>query len=479
MNSVLNKGLKFCPAKKGINYTQLLADLFRLERKMAWKNHFHDAYEDDETVQTEDNLKCPFKDKKERTNLPKEYPKEITDFINAVRSDLIGSAGNNRKYSNLTKDEWEALEQLNTFQKEGNIMIQPADKNSGICILNRKDYIEEASRQLNDVLKSENGDELNYYKKSNEKAVSDQYKKIKNLVQEGVDSGYFSEEFGKKLLPKEPKSSNLYLLPKVHKQFETIPKGRPIIAASGSNTERISWLLDSMAKESVKKLESYIEDTPDLLRYFEKVNDEENLPDGSKPYSIDIKSFYTNITLDEGIQAFEETLNEIPNKDLPTDYLIKLLKLVMGCNIFKFDDEFWVQLIGTSMGTRVAPTYANIFMGKLEKVLLSKCPANLKQYLHTWKRFIDDIFIIWSGSCDQFDEFFGFINSYHPTIKFDPPQHNMEENSCNFLDLKISIQNSKIETDLYRKETTKPQALLPSSAHPFRLLRICSREKIF
>ena len=127
-------------------------------------------------------------------------------------------------------------------------MIQPADKNSGICILNRKDYIEEASRQLNDVLKSENGEELNYYKKSNEKAVSDQYKKIKNLVQEGVDSGYFSEEFGKKLLPKEPKSSNLYLLPKVHKQFETIPKGRPIIVASGSNTERISWLLDSRAK---------------------------------------------------------------------------------------------------------------------------------------------------------------------------------------------------------------------------------------
>ena len=67
----------------------------------------------------------------------------------------------------------------------------------------------------------------------------------------------------------------------------------------------------------------------------------------------------------------------------------------------------------------------------------------------------------------------------------------MEENSCNFLDLKISIQNSKIETDLFRKETTKPQALLPSSAHPghitpniiysmaFRLLRICSREDIF
>ena len=143
------------------------------------------------------------------------------------------------------------------------------------------------------------------------------------------------------------------------------------------------------------------------------------------------------------------------------------------------------------MGTRAAPTYANIFMGKLEKILISKCPRNLKKYLHTWRRFIDDIFIIWTGTCFQFEEFFTFINSYHPTIKFDPPQHNEEDNSCNFLDLKISIENSRIQTDLYRKETSKPRALLPSSAHPghitpnivysmaFRLLRICSTESIF
>ena len=58
----------------------------------------------------------------------------------------------------------------------------------------------------------------------------------------------------------------LYLLTKVHKQFQRIPKGRPIIATCGPNTERISWFLDSMAKESVKNLESYIEDTPDILK---------------------------------------------------------------------------------------------------------------------------------------------------------------------------------------------------------------------
>ena len=59
------------------------------------------------------------------------------------------------------------------------------------------------------------------------------------------------------------------------------------------------------------------------------------------------------------------------------------------------------------------------------------------------------------------------------------------------LTLVIRIQNGKIITDLYRKETDKPSALLPSSAHPghipknivysmgLRLLRICSSPELF
>ena len=99
-----------------------------------------------------------------------------------------------------------------------------------------------------------------------------------------------------------------------------------------------------------------------LLRLFEDINETENLPPNAKPFSIDIKSFYTNILLREGIEAFEEILDERDDKSIPSEYLIKLLRLVMQGNIFKFNNEFWVQLIGT----RVAPTYANLFMGKLK-----------------------------------------------------------------------------------------------------------------
>ena len=140
------------------------------------------------------------------------------------------------------------------------------------------------------------------------------------------------------------------------------------------------------------------------------------------------------------------------------------------------------------MGTRVAPTYANLFMAKLEKFMLENCPQNLKKFLFCWKRSIDVILLIFCGSYEELDKFHEYLNSVHPTMKFDEYEHDRENNSCNFLDLNIKIEKDKIITDLYRKETSKPSALSPSSSHPkhitgnivyslaFRLFRMCSNE---
>ena len=37
----------------------------------------------------------------------------------------------------------------------------------------------------------------------------------------------------------------------MQKKFDTIPKGRPIVSGSGSNTELISWFCDQAVKEAV------------------------------------------------------------------------------------------------------------------------------------------------------------------------------------------------------------------------------------
>ena len=42
------------------------------------------------------------------------------------------------------------------------------------------------------------------------------------------------------------------------------------------------------------------------------------------------------------------------------------MNLVLKHNVFEFDEKFNLQIQGTVMGTKMAPAYANLFMGRLE-----------------------------------------------------------------------------------------------------------------
>ena len=64
------------------------------------------------------------------------------------------------------------------------------------------------------------------------------------------------------------------------------------------------------------------------------------------------------------------------------------------------------------MGTKLAPAYANIFMGKLEQTILSHTPYKPLFY----KRYIDDILILWPHSELELNNFLTSMNSFHPSI---------------------------------------------------------------
>ena len=55
-----------------------------------------------------------------------------------------------------------------------------------------------------------------------------------------------------------------------------------------------------------------------------------------------------------------------------------------------FDDEQYMQINGTAMGTKMAPTYANIYMYYVENIFLSS--FNLKPTAYF--RYIDDVFYL-------------------------------------------------------------------------------------
>ena len=89
-----------------------------------------------------------------------------------------------------------------------------------------------------------------------------------------------------------------------------IPPLRPIVSASGSNTEGISKLVDEHAKDEVKHLESWIEDTRHHLHNIAEENSHGPQPPGTIPVTLDISGMYTNVPWTEGLTAFREAMDK-------------------------------------------------------------------------------------------------------------------------------------------------------------------------
>ena len=153
---------------------------------------------------------------------------------------------------------------------------------------------------------------------------------------------------------------------------------------------------------------------------------------------------------------------EPPERPEPshTKHIIDLAKLVLELNTFQFEDGFYLQVHGTAMGTRMAPSYANIFMGVFEESMLATAPNGRLTLL--FHRFIDDVFGVWIYGEEALMEFFAHANQCHPDIVFT----HSHGKSVAYLDVQASIQEDRIVTDLYEKPTNTHQYLLPSSNHP-------------
>ena len=101
--------------------------------------------------------------------------------------------------------------------------------------------------------------------------------------------------------------------------------------------------------------------------------------------------------------------------------------------------------------------------------------------------YLDDIFCIWTEGLENLEEFFGFLNNIHPSIKF-----TMEyfQKQVNFLDVLISKSNneSSLVISLFTKFYDSHQYLHATLCHrsiykksilygqAIRMKRICSNE---
>ncbi len=145
-----------------------------------------------------------------------------------------------------------------------------------------------------------------------------------------------------------------------------------------------------------------------------------------------------------------------------------MLSLVLRLNNFDFNGQHYLQIQGVAIGTRAAPTIANLVMGDFETKHIYIYPSQPV----LWIRFIDDNFMIWTHGHASLDIFIQHLNKSHPTLKF---TFEAFESSVSFLDTLIQFQQRKLYTKLYNKPTDSHSYLYlilsPSSSKDRRTLQ--------
>ena len=466
---LLAKGLSFIPTPK-IDSNHIKNNVSDFSRRLKLK-HYFDKYPNKEKAKST----IPCQTKSNWNPSEKLIDNELSKCISSFK-EKINNLTVIRETQNIPKLQRKAIKNLKNNSK---IVIKKADKGTAVVILNKIDYIFEAERQLKNNL---------HYRELDNPIYPDTSNKIKLILREMYIKNLITKrQFDYLNPPTNPRPRRFYLLPKIHKPELSwtvpmkIPPGRPIVSDCNSESEKVAEFIDNFLKPYSITHKSYIKDTYHFLDNIKNLK----IPENSLLVTLDVESMYTNISHEKGIESIKKTISN--DHDPRLNYIIDLLELSLKCNDFEFNNKFYLQVQGTSMGKKFAPHYADIYMADFETNALANYPIKP----HTYLRYLDDIFIIWPHTLTTFNEFLASLNNQESSIKF---KATVSNESIIFLDTVI-FKNPKDHSQLLSKVHFKPtdnhQLLHKKSFHPkhtfsgvvksqiTRFYRICSLESDF
>jgi len=186
------------------------------------------------------------------------------------------------------------------------------------------------------------------------------------------------------------------------------------------------------------------------------------LPADIRLCTIYITFLYTNIPHAHDLATLEFFLNQrLKHHSTTTAFPLNLVNLVFTWNNFTSDNKHYLQIRGTVMGTRMAPCYANLFMGKLEHDFLQT--QSLTPLL--WIRYLDDTLMLYSHGETSLKTFLEQLNQV-PVVQFTWSIYNER---VTFLDVDITLWNNTLNTSVHIKPTNHLQYLHYSSFNPYHI----------
>ena len=399
-------------------------------------------------------------------NASDEIEDAVKSFRDAVQSEQLQRSKMKKPRPNLS---YRQLKLISYFKNNDTFIIVQGDKNLGPCILERKTYIYRACKE-------HLGNETNYQQltaaQARAKYLSISYKfdawlskyRPRHEKEPPVDYVCISEAevtFLRRAKRKNPdKLARFRCTAKVHKDPWKV---RPIVCCRGTWINDWSKWLDYWLQKLKHYVPTYVKDSQQVLDEVKHLN----LPPGAKLFTCDANSMYNNIDTDHAIEVITWWLNDLDANNklgpiFPLEAILEAMTIIMKNNVFEFGDCYFLQLLGTAMGTSAAVMWATIYFAYHEVHTLI---PNHGQHLFYFKRFIDDMFGIWIGNATtHWSAFCNDVNNFG-VLTWDIEDQKLST-SVDFLDLTLSIVGDKIVSRTFQKKMNLYLYIPPSSAHP-------------
>jgi hypothetical protein len=329
-----------------------------------------------------------------------------TDTRNSLRAIVNNKIRSIQKKDTTQQNKTASIEQraLNSIKEkltENNALISKADKGNSIVILYQNEYVNKVNNfiEANNIVKID----------------KDPTQKYSTIINKAINSSkaLLSPDEIKNIKMMNPCAPSLRGLPKVHKPEMPI---RPLVNFTTAPTYKVAKKLDQILRIHYEFTTSH--SLKNSLDFVEKTKDIE-IQNHHTLASFDIVNLYTNVPVKETLEIIE---NHLKNNSILTaetrNELMNLLKITLSQNYFIFNNEYYSQPDGLTMGSPLSGILSEIYLNHIENkyILADKNPWQNK--ILSYSRYVDDTIVLFDGNNRQLQLLNNYLNSIAPKLQF-------------------------------------------------------------
>ncbi|XP_023223630.1 uncharacterized protein LOC111624892 [Centruroides sculpturatus] len=327
---------------------------------------------------------------------------------------------NSKETSEIT-DLRDKLRRTVRWMKLNNITLVRADKNKSMVLMKRDTY----ERGLQEYLT------LTHCDKADEGFIDKLHSRVKRFAGSGLAKRLALGN----LVVDSPDVPKLFAFAKTHKPGQQL---RPVVDKARAPTQKLEKAVHTILAPQLEGYQYSIASPVELLTQLKEITSYQYVT------VLDFRSLYPSIELPPAFCALRDILFSIVGDNALHNQVLEMAHLICYNSVFQFNGEVYTQGRGVPMGSPVSGDLCEMVVRQLEKKILPQFLPNIELY----RRYIDDIIIIWKNVPDITALVDAFNNNPYG-LMLELEQSDTTE--VHFLDINIRLEKEGISTAVYRK----------------------------